>query len=166
MKKALYILSITIALIGHSIGAYAGLDDFLKNLDIQAKTDLKNFNVKLSTQFGVPVSDVDAVVKVVAHPSDAYMVFQLGHMSNRNHHEVLEEYQREHGKGWGRMAQDMGIKPGSAEFHALKRGDLHFNGERDFDEPRHGRSHGKGKKRDKRHGHGNGKGKNKGRGDD
>jgi len=166
MRKAIYILSLAFVLVGYSIGAYAGLDDFLKNMDIQAKTDLKHFSVKMSTQFGVPISDVDAVVKVVANPSDAYMVFQLGHMTNREPREVLEQYQHGKGKGWGRLAQDMGIKPGSAEFHALKRGDLHFSGERDFDESRHGRSHGKGKNRDKRHGHGNGQGNKRGRGDD
>ena len=31
-------------------------------------------------------------------------------------------YERDHGQGWGNIAKRMGIKPGSAEFHRLKRG--------------------------------------------
>jgi hypothetical protein len=36
---------------------------------------------------------------------------------------VLEIYERDHGQGWGVIAKRLGIKPGSAEFHALK-GDM------------------------------------------
>jgi hypothetical protein len=36
---------------------------------------------------------------------------------------VLERYKSGRGKGWGVLAKSLGIKPGSKEFHALKRGD-------------------------------------------
>jgi hypothetical protein len=35
---------------------------------------------------------------------------------------VAQEWERDHGKGWGALAQRLGIAPGSAEFHRLKRG--------------------------------------------
>ena len=35
---------------------------------------------------------------------------------------MLRIYERDHGQGWGVIAQRLGIKPGSAAFHALKGG--------------------------------------------
>jgi len=34
----------------------------------------------------------------------------------------MERYRADKGKGWGVLAKSLGIKPGSKEFHALKRG--------------------------------------------
>ena len=33
---------------------------------------------------------------------------------------VVKEYKTNHGKGWGIMAKNLSIKPGSKAFHALK----------------------------------------------
>ena len=41
---------------------------------------------------------------------------------------LIKEYQANKGKGWGVIAQRMGLKPGFAEFHALKQGDLVLDG--------------------------------------
>jgi hypothetical protein len=41
---------------------------------------------------------------------------------------VLHVYQANRGKGWGVIAKSLGIKPGSREFHALKRGDFYLSG--------------------------------------
>ena len=35
---------------------------------------------------------------------------------------VVDVYERDHGNGWGNIAKQMGIKPGSPEFHRLKKG--------------------------------------------
>ena len=63
---------------------------------------------------------------MVATPADAFMVFQLGQMAHRPPETVVHTYQRPQGKGWGVIAKELGIKPGSREFHALKNGDLTF----------------------------------------
>jgi hypothetical protein len=75
------------------------------------------------------------------------MVFQLGQFARVSHERVLEVYQPSRKKGWGAIAKELGIKPGSAEFHALKRGDLHFTGQPSgYDEtPGKGKGKGKGK---------------------
>ena len=82
-------------------------------------------------------------------PADAFMVFQLGRMGQCPPERVMEVYKTRHGQGWGAMAKELGIKPGSAEFHALKRGDLRFDGR-----PQGGQGKGK----DKEHGKGHGQG--------
>ncbi len=57
--------------------------------------------------------------------------FQLGYMTRTPYEKVVQVYQGDRGKGWGVIAKSLGIKPGSPEFHALKRGDFVFNGEPD-----------------------------------
>ena len=46
-------------------------------------------------------------------------------MSRQPTDRVLREYRTSKGKGWGVIAQSLGIKPGSAEFHALNGQDLY-----------------------------------------
>ena len=72
------------------------------------------------------------------------MVFQLGQITQHPPEAVIKVYQSGKGRGWGELAKDLGIKPGSAEFHALKRGDLHYGTDRD-DQPNHGKEKSKSK---------------------
>ena len=115
-------------LLGMCVGlpgvASASLDDFLHSVNVQARADLPGFHAKVSAQFGVPVPQVEAVLGRVATPADAFMVFQLGQMAHRPPETVVQTYQAHQGKGWGVIAKELGIKPGSREFHALKNGDL------------------------------------------
>ena len=104
--------------------ASASLDSFLSSVNVQARADLPGFSLQVSTQFGVPVARVEAVLGMVATPADAFMVFQLGQMAHRPPETVVQTYQTHKGKGWGVIAKELGIKPGSREFHALKNGDL------------------------------------------
>jgi hypothetical protein len=55
-------------------------------------------------------------------PGDVYYACSIASITGRPCRSVVEEWERDHGKGWGVMAQRMGIKPGSAEFHRLKKG--------------------------------------------
>ena len=126
--------------------AAASLDSFLGSVNAQARVDLPGFHATVSAQFGVPVPQVQAVLGRVATPADAFMVFQLGQMSHRPPETVVQTYKTHKGKSWDVIAKELGIKPGSQEFHALKSGDLVYGGA-----PNEG--HGKGK--------GNGKGHKK-----
>jgi len=108
--------------------AAANLDGFLNSVNVEARADLPGFSAKVSAQFGVPVPRVEAVLKTVAAPADAFMVFQLGEMAHKPPETVLWTYRSHKGKGWGVIAKELGIKPGSKEFHALKSGELVFSG--------------------------------------
>jgi len=128
--------------------AFASLDDFLNSVNVQARVDLPGFSARVSTQFGVPVAQVNAVLQTVHEPADAFMVFQLGQFANVPHERVMAVYTPNKKKGWGAIAKELGIKPGSKEFHALKSGDLHFTGAPAGGE---GSSPGKGKGKGKGH---------------
>nr|MBA2238094.1 hypothetical protein [Lysobacter sp.] len=55
-------------------------------------------------------------------PGDVYYACALAQVIGRPCRHVVDEWERDHGQGWGELAKRMGIKPGSAEFHRLKRG--------------------------------------------
>lgn len=143
MKKILSFIFILSLFIFSPAFAASDLDNFIKSLNVQAQADLGAFKVRLSSQFGVPVPRVDAIMASVKTPGDAYMCFRVGQVASRPVEVVMKEYQTHKGKGWGVIAKKLGIKPGSKEFHALKKGD--FNG----DDATPGKGKGKGKSKGK-----------------
>ena len=56
---------------------------------------------------------------------DIYYACSIAHILGVPCVNVVREYDRDHGQGWGAIAKRMGIKPGSAEFHRLKNGFSH-----------------------------------------
>lgn len=137
------LLVLLLALVGAPGLAAASLDSFLGSVNVQARADLPGFHAKVSAQFGVPIPRVEAVLGMVATPADAFMVFQVGQMAHRPPETVVQTYQTHKGKGWGVIAKELGIKPGSREFHALKNGDLVY-GDAATSSP--GKGKGKGRK--------------------
>lgn len=55
-------------------------------------------------------------------PGDVYMACTIASIIGRPCRYVVAEWERDHGQGWGALAKRMGIKPGSPEFHRLKKG--------------------------------------------
>lgn len=137
----------------------------------------------------------DLVVDLLARrwaPGDIYFACALAKLAGRPCRYVVDLWERDHAQGWGAMAKRLGIKPGSAQFHQLKRGmvpsydrwgrpiELDAQLQRDFpgrgkgpqrgNPPGQSRDHG----HDDHRGHGNGqgpgnsggKGKGKGKGKD
>ncbi|QDH71130.1 hypothetical protein [Marilutibacter alkalisoli] len=55
-------------------------------------------------------------------PGDVYMACTIASIIGRPCRYVADIWERDHGRGWGVVAKDLGIKPGSPEFHRLKKG--------------------------------------------
>jgi hypothetical protein len=53
-------------------------------------------------------------------PGDIYMALELSKIGRVTLDNVLSIYKTNKSKGWGFIAKEVGIKPGSAEFHQLK----------------------------------------------
>lgn len=150
MKRLVCICLTLLAL--SPLGAFAGgLENFLANVNVQARADLPGFSARVSTQFGVPIPQVQAVIGSVHEPADAFMIFQLGQMSGQPTERVLRSYKSGKGRGWGVIAKELGIKPGSADFHALKSGNLSFSGHPDGGQTSPGKGKGNGKGHGKGH---------------
>jgi hypothetical protein len=142
LQKMLFMVSIVFLFLSSS--AVASDFDWLRDFNIQAEADPSGFRARLATHFKIGDTQINAVLSNVDKPADAYMVLRLGEMSAKPTDYVIEKYRSEKGKGWGALAKSLGIKPGSKEFHALKRGsDLYDDNYK-----------GKGKDKDKRKGRG------------
>jgi hypothetical protein len=131
MKRFAMIIVIMAMLIAVSTTASAGDFDWFRDFNLQAQVDPGGLRARLATRFQVGDAQIGAVLGNVTDPADAYMVFRLGEMSHYPPEKVMDIYKANKGKGWGVIAKDLGIKPGSSEFHALKRGhDLDRDGSR------------------------------------
>jgi len=140
--QALLIFSIILVHLAH-----ADLNNFLSDLNTQARTDITGFSSTLSNQFGVPMPQVQSIVKTVKHPADAFMCLQLSKMTGIQTEKVVQTYKSNNGKGWGVIAKELGIKPGSDDFHALKRGDFVFGVQEDKINKKQGKGKDKGHKK-------------------
>jgi hypothetical protein len=128
MKKTVIAIALFFFVTGLAVVAHADLDSFLSSVNVQARADMNGFSIRLGAQFGVPVPQVQAILRTVESPGDAFMCLQLGQMTHKQPEVVMATYESHKGKGWGVIAKELGIKPGSAEFHALKRGDFVLSG--------------------------------------
>lgn len=137
MIKVFFVLSVALLLFSSAV--VAGDFDWIRNFNIQAEADPPGFRARLGTRFKIGDTQIKIVLSNVKNPADAYMVLRLGEMSNHPTESVIEEYKSGKGNGWGVLAKNLGIKFGSKEFHALKRGHDLYNEKPD------GRSKGKGK---------------------
>ncbi len=144
------ILAVAVLALGLQLRA-GSLDELLNNLNVRAQADRNGFAMQVASQFHVGDAAVRLVLGDVRQPADAFMVFQMAELTGRPHREVLDVYRNRRGKGWGELAKELGIKPGSAAFHRLKNGDFRLSGEAGAPDDRPGRGRGKG------HGKGHGR---------
>lgn len=127
MKK-IVIIPIMVFILGAFVNTAIGGDlDFLKEIDRKAREDIMEFTKQMSFGFGVPIPDVEVIIKSVPNPSDAFMIIRIGKLSNHSPEKVLQVFNSNRGQGWGNIAKQMGIKPGSREFHELKRAPKTFS---------------------------------------
>jgi hypothetical protein len=164
MKLFRIFLISLIALFAVSSAAIASDFDWIRDFNIQAQADPSGVRARLATRFNLGDVQIKAVLSNFDSPADAYIVLRLGEMSGRPTSYVIEKYKNNKGKGWGALAKSLGIKPGSEEFHALKRGqDLPGGNNRDrvlysrydsddvnFIDNDHGKGKGRGKRKGKK----------------
>ena len=105
----------------------SGLESFLDGVEVRASKDMGSFRADLRLTFDVSNGTLDGLFEVMSKPSDVYMCLRIGEVAKQPVEVVVEEHQKHKGQGWGVIAKNLGIKPGSEEFHALKAGRLSSN---------------------------------------
>jgi hypothetical protein len=100
------------------------LEGFLDSVDVRASANVGAFRADLTVTFGVTDDKVDALFEIMPKASDVYMCLRLGEVAHKPIDSVVEAHRRHQGQGWGVIAKELGIQPGSAEFHQLKAGRL------------------------------------------
>lgn len=125
MKKYIFTLAALIITTLYSFGQIdfklndKELENELNTLNTKAEQDLNQFKVDMSTQFKMAGEKVDEYLKILK-PGEIILAGRIGEISKQPIGQVVNSYQSNKEKGWGVVAKEMGIKPGSAEFHALK----------------------------------------------
>ena len=110
----------------------AWIDAQLGDVNVFARGNLDGYVDEVVVSTGAPAYYVrELVVERDWAPGDAYyaclIARELGWPCTR----VVDAYEREargRGRGWGVLAQELGIRPGSSAFHALKNGVGQGNG--------------------------------------
>jgi hypothetical protein len=98
----------------------AELDGILKDIDKNAKKNLDFFAKDVVAKFNVPKPSIDKVIKIMP-PGDIFMAAQLSLTLSKPFDIVVSNYNLHKSQGWGVTAKEMGIKPGSSEFHEMKK---------------------------------------------
>ena len=161
--NTIQVMIVILCMIFSSAVIQAGSFDWTKDLNVQASADRNGYKLELSKRFQIDGATVDLVLRRVNDMSDAYMVLRMGEMSNQPVDYVMTRYEANKHRGWGSIAKSLGIKPGSKEFHQLKRGhDLNSYDQR-FSYSDSNTNNGKGKSKNRGKGNSNGKGKGKGK---
>lgn len=119
------------------------MDNLLTDIHNQAIKDISAFHNNVVNTFNIVSSHVDAALKILA-PGDVYMAAQLSVSIGKPFNEVVKTYQANKSKGWGAIAKEMGIKPGSPEFHAMKKSMKEKHGKGNGNSGGAGNSKGKG----------------------
>lgn len=99
----------------------AWVDTRLGDINVYARGNTAGFIDDIVVSFGAPRPLVrDLYYDRGWAPGDIYYACAIAQQLGRPCLEVADYYQQNRGQGWGVVAQRLGIKPGSAAFHALK----------------------------------------------
>ena len=127
MNKAVLLLValafVSVPLMGQSISFGFGdpvLEANLNSIGASAKLDLPGFTAEVSLQWGIPAAQVQSALSQGLEAAEVYLAAGLAKISGKPLSVVIDSYRKNKSKGWGALARDLGIKPGSMEFKALK----------------------------------------------
>ncbi len=123
-----------------------------KTGDIRLDADLNEINARANLDFGAFKTDLcinyDISEKKIEFmhgslemaPGEIYVALEISKISKVPINRVINVYKSHKDHGWGYIAKEVGIKPGSPEFHQLK------------NNSKKNKSHGKGHKKGNPHG--------------
>lgn len=95
------------------------INNHLREIRAYAVAEYDLFRQDLALKFGMSVREVDRYVKEERiDPADLYYAKVLSSITRKPVDDIVIIYKDK--KGWGAVAQQLGIKPGSKQFHQLK----------------------------------------------
>ena len=99
----------------------AELESDLNSINGQGSSNFVSFKQEMSVTFNIAAPKID-YMRTELHliPGEIFLTLEIARLARRPYVEVIEVYKSNKAKGWGYIAKQMGIKPGSAEFHQLK----------------------------------------------
>ena len=108
------------------------LDSDFGAVNSRAKLNIDTFNNDMRLAYNVSNGTLNYMfTNLNMAPADVYMSLEIARIKRIPVDRVLTVYTSNRSNGWGAIAKDLEIKPGSPEFHQLKR-----NGKRSKGKPK------------------------------
>jgi len=123
MKTVLLILCSCYAVVTHAQydTGDSQLNSSLVQIDAQASVNFSLFKSDMSQNYNVPEAKITTwSVQFAMKAGDIFFALELARIARKPIDDVVKIYTSNRKKGWGAIAKDLGIKPVSPEFHALK----------------------------------------------
>lgn len=98
----------------------SGFDAKLTSINIEANKDLVSFKASVAKTYNSNLTQVNSFFSAGMNAGDVIMSFELMKLTSKPAISIISIFNTHKSKGWGAMAKELGIKPGSKEFHALK----------------------------------------------
>ncbi len=97
------------------------LNQSLITLDANARIDFGAFRTDISMGYNISEKKIDYLsAEIGMSAGDIYLTAEISRITHKSIDQVVAVYTVHKDSGWGVMAKELGIKPGSPEFHALK----------------------------------------------
>lgn len=97
------------------------LDSDLHSINAQARLDLSHFKKEMHMLYNVSEKKLNYMsVSLGMIPGEIYFSLEISKIARISLDRVLMVYRTYKSKGWGVIVKELGIKPGSAEFHQVK----------------------------------------------
>lgn len=127
MKHVAFAIGLSIMVVSGAFAQYntgdTQLNIMLAKIDEDASANFTIWKKDMSSRTGVSESKITTwSVEFGFKGGDIYLVIEISKITKRPIDEVAKIYRANRAKGWGAIAKELGIKPGSPEFHALKKG--------------------------------------------
>lgn len=97
------------------------LDQTLQTLDLDASISFGAFRTNISQRYHVSESNIQYLtVEMGMTAGDIYLTMEMVKITQKSLNDVLKAYQDNRRNGWGAIALQLGVLPGSDKFSALK----------------------------------------------
>ncbi|MGE5558990.1 MAG: hypothetical protein ACM3WV_10325 [Bacillota bacterium] len=97
------------------------LDVALSILNTSGRSDYGTFKSEMVLSYNITAGKIDFFyLKMGVQPADVFMICVLATLAGVSIDRVYALYRVNKPQGWGYIAKQLGIKPGSKAFHSLK----------------------------------------------
>ncbi len=96
------------------------LEKDLHRINLITKFNMAEFSSKVAKTWGTSEQNVLLGFRYGLNAYEVYLVIALSRISGRQPMTVISMYRQDKNKGWGVLAKNLGIKPGSKQFKRLK----------------------------------------------
>lgn len=126
MRKIILLLAVCFSIINLSAQASyrTGDNDFdadLININTKAKGQFSEFKIEMAQKYSIDQKKIEHMhVSLKMAPAEIYLALEIGKISQKPVDDILVVYKNHKNDGWGYIAKEMGIKPGTDKFHSLK----------------------------------------------